>query len=200
MPSQINQLMKHMMPIMGLREVVRPDGTRYIKDSGATPPGYFESLYPSDITTIINTLGHASMLLDLNHVDFTRGARQEDEYTKSIWHQDGRRITLSMSYSVVTASISNSPDPDRPEPLFDDRRKIANPPDFTVQKCLHPDCQIMVDRSKRKSGCCCKEHMHYECTHPDCVKKAALAGWPRATHPFGTKIADLHWQYKKEPQ
>jgi hypothetical protein len=66
-----------------------------------------------------------------------------------------------------------------------------------VRPCIHPDCEVLVDRRVKKSGACCKAHMNYVCTHPDCVKKAAAQGWKHYTHPFGTKIATAHWEYRE---
>lgn len=67
----------------------------------------------------------------------------------------------------------------------------------SLQKCIHPECNVQVDLSKKKSGACSKAHMNFECTHPSCVARAEVNGWARATHPFGTKIAKQHWQYRK---
>jgi hypothetical protein len=66
-----------------------------------------------------------------------------------------------------------------------------------TRKCIHPECDVLVDIRKHHSGACCKTHMNYECSHPDCLKKAAAKGWKRYTHPFGTRIAVEHWDYRK---
>lgn len=64
-----------------------------------------------------------------------------------------------------------------------------------VQPCIHPDCDKPVDRRKRKSGACCRAHMNYICTHPDCLKKAEEKGWGKYTHRWNTKIGQQHAEY-----
>ena len=67
-----------------------------------------------------------------------------------------------------------------------------------IVKCIHPECGVEVDLSQKKSGACCKAHMNFECTHPKCVARAEKENWARPTHPFGTKIAGEHWQWRKQ--
>lgn len=51
-------------------------------------------------------------------------------------------------------------------------------------KCLHLECNVEVDRSKKKSGCCCIEHTKFYCKKCKC--------W----HFYGTKIAESHYSFK----
>lgn len=83
---------------------------------------------------------------------------------------------------------------------LDERAKKAG----LIAPCINPHCtngengqRATVDRRKKKSGACCKACMNYECTHPDCVTKAAANGWRRYTHAWGTKIAALHAEWRK---
>ena len=64
-----------------------------------------------------------------------------------------------------------------------------------IAPCIQPGCDIEVDRRKRRSGACCKAHMNYVCTHPDCVEKATQNDWPHYTHRWGTKIAEQHKEF-----
>lgn len=181
--------------LFGLRKSITPEGKIFWReDKSKLENGCREALYPSDIKIIVSTLGLGAMILDLGSVDYTIGALQKSEKEKSIWLLDGRRVDISMSHETITASVTNSTDLQKPQPAFIDRR--AQKP-TGIRKCLHPDCEIMVDIAKKKSGCCSKEHMNFECTNPVCVVRAKVNGWSRATHPFGTKIAREHWQYKK---
>lgn len=72
-----------------------------------------------------------------------------------------------------------------------------------IAPCINPYCTTnngqpaTVDRRKKKSGACCKACMSYVCTHPACVKKAADKGWKHYTHPWGTKIAEEHKEYRE---
>lgn len=75
------------------------------------------------------------------------------------------------------------------------KTKVKSTP--RTAKCIHPECNNEVDLTKKKSGACCKEHMNYECTHPACVARAQVNGWARATHPFGYKISEKHWEFRK---
>lgn len=74
-----------------------------------------------------------------------------------------------------------------------------------VQPCINPFCtngegggRAMVDRTKKKSGACSKACLNYQCSHPDCVARAQANGWKRPTHPWGSKIADQHKEYRVE--
>ena len=74
-----------------------------------------------------------------------------------------------------------------------------------VAPCVCPHCTkgedgkpAIVDRRERSSGACCKEHMNFVCTHPDCIEKAKSRGWVKYTHPYGTAIAQKHYEYRKE--
>lgn len=76
-----------------------------------------------------------------------------------------------------------------------------------IALCINPHCthgengqRATVDRRKKKSGACCKACMNYECTHPDCVAKAAQNGWKRYTHAWDTKIAVQHQEWRKESE
>ena len=181
--------------LFGLRKSITADGKSFWReDKSKLENGYREALYPSDIKMIVSTIGLGSIILDLGNVDYTTGALQKSEHDKCVWLLDGRRVNFSMSYGVITGSVTNEPDPKKPEPAFIDRR--AQKP-TGIRKCLHPDCDVMVDIAKKKSGCCSKQHMNFECANPACVARAEVNGWGRATHPFGTKIAKEHWQYKK---
>ena len=73
-----------------------------------------------------------------------------------------------------------------------------------LKPCINPFCtkgangtRATVNLAIHSSGACCRACMNYECTHPDCVKRAVLNGWSRATHPWGTKIAEAHKEYRK---
>lgn len=72
-----------------------------------------------------------------------------------------------------------------------------------VQPCVNEFCERgadgarkMVDTTKRKSGACCRDCMSFECSHESCVARAVKAGWDRATHRWGTKIAQDHKEYR----
>lgn len=188
------ELLERSAHLFGLRKTVSPDGSfSWREDKSKLDVGWREELYISDIQMIQKTLGFGSVILQLGRIDFTIGAMQGEGATKYIWLTDGRKITLSAGTGAIIGSISNDPDKNKPSPAFVD--KIDRKP--VVSKCLHPLCDIMVDRSKKKSGCCSKEHMNFECTNPKCVERAVLNGWNRASHPFGTKIAKEHWGFRK---
>jgi len=72
-----------------------------------------------------------------------------------------------------------------------------------VQSCINEFCERgvdgvrkMVDTTKRKSGACSRACMSFECSHESCLARAIKAGWPRATHRWGTKIAQNHKEYR----
>ncbi len=188
------ELLEKSAELFGLRKTVSPDGGISWRENKSTlQPGWREELYVSDVNMIQKTLGFGAIILQLGMVDFTTGSMQGEGATKYIWLTDGRKITLSAGTGAIVGSISNEPDKNKPSSVFID--KIVRRP--TISKCLHPLCDVMVDRTKRKSGCCSKAHMSFECTEPKCVKRANSNGWTRMTHPFGTKIAEAHWEFRK---
>lgn len=72
----------------------------------------------------------------------------------------------------------------------------------TVQPCVNEFCERgvdgvrkTVDTTKRRSGACGRACMSFECSHKSCVARAVKAGWSRATHRWGTKIARDHKEY-----
>lgn len=74
-----------------------------------------------------------------------------------------------------------------------------------TRPCINPFCTQGPDgvpklvNLTRKSGACCRACMSFECTHPTCTKRAATHSWKRYTHPWGTKIADAHLPFRKDP-
>jgi len=189
----MDNILEETAELFGLRKTVKPDGSFFWRENkDKLEVGFREAFYQSDIEVIRKVLGFGSMILNLGDVDFTVGALQTGNYTKNIWLRDGRKIDISLSRNGgVIASVSNEPDKNKPSPAFMDRRVQAP---SGKRKCLHPLCDVEVDLSKKKSGCCSKAHMNFECRHPKCVERAKINGWTKATHPFGTKIAREHWE------
>ena len=194
----MSEVVDRLVQMITKREVVSLSGERSWKVGNRLEIGWRETLFPEDVATIKTAAGLGAMLLDLHLVDYTIGSRQDSEDSKSIWLLDGRRVDLSsLGGAGFMASATKKADPEKPEPAFRDWRPSGS---GKIRKCLHPDCQIEVDITKKKSGCCCKAHMNFECEHPTCLVRATVNGWAKATHPFGTKIAKEHWQYRKEAQ
>lgn len=191
-------MLERSAPLFGLRKIVHPNGKfEWGDNSKKTPIGSRESIYPHDIVLISKTLGIGSIILGLDNVDFERGAMQVSDREKCFWTLDGKKITITMDREGIFANISNEADKDIPTKSFLDRReKSFSSTRDVFRKCLHPDCDIVVDTSKRKSGCCSKAHMNFECTHPSCVARAEKNGWKKSTHPFKTKIAKKHWEFR----
>ena len=187
-------ILEETAPLFGLRKTVKPDGSWFWRESkDKIETGWLEALYPSDIKMITSSLGFGSIILSLGNADYTTGSMQKDN-GKCIWLLDGRRVDFEYGAGGFISSITNEADPNKPQSNFIDRRNADTTP--KIGKCLHPECEKMVDRSKKKSGCCSKEHMNFECTNPACVERANINGWNKATHPFGSKIAQEHWQYR----
>lgn len=196
--TDVNDMLEKTAPLFGLRKIVHPDGRFEWGDkSKKTPIGSRESIYPHDAAMIAKTIGVGSIILDLNNIDFELGAMQISDSEKCFWLLDGRKVTISMDRYGIFASVSNIPDENAPKKSFIDRRTSNFTSNRDVfRKCLHPECDVVVDTSKRKSGCCSKAHMSFECIHPSCVERAKKNGWSKATHPFGTKIAKAHWEFR----
>ena len=195
-----NKILEKTAPLFGLRKIIRPDGSFYWRSDGQTPIGCREALYPNDLQIIARAIGLGATIIDLKNTDFTRGALQVKENEKWFWLLDGRRVNVFMgAQGLFVASVSNEPDSDIPGADFINRGTIETQ-NSAIQKCLHPECGVMVDTSRKKSGCCSRKHMNFECVHPSCVAHAEKNSWGRATHPFGTKIAAAHWQYRKREE
>jgi len=152
-----------------------------------------EPVTPFQVSAIQAVLGFgASLIVDFRSVDYTKGRGILEGLDRCLWTKKGQRITISVIRDGgLIASQAREVDPDLPPSVY---------PEINVNlfKCVKPECQEMVDRSVRKSGACCKDHMNYECSHPDCLKRAAKEGWARATHPYGTKIAKAHINWRVE--
>ena len=152
-----------------------------------------EPLSQSQVTAIRRLLGFgANILIDFNSIDYTKGRGVLDGQSRCMWTKKGQRITIDVaSDGGLIASQAKEVDPELPPSIY---------PEVNVNlfKCIKPGCEVWVNRSVRKSGACCKEHMSYECSHPDCIKRAEKEGWSRSTHPYGSKIARLHLKWRVE--
>lgn len=150
-----------------------------------------EPLSQFQVTAIRRLLGFgANIIIDFNSIDYTKGRGVLGGQNRCMWTKKGQRITIDVaSDGGLIAWQSKEVDPELPPSIY---------PEVNVNlfKCIKPECEAMVDRSVRKSGACCKEHMNYKCSHPDCIKRAAKEGWSRSTHPYGTKIAAAHLQWR----
>jgi hypothetical protein len=152
-----------------------------------------EPVTPLQVKGLKVALGFGAIVLNFDDIDYTRGRGiLTGKHDRCLWTREGFRISIIVaSDGGIIASQSKEVDPELPPPSYPD----VNPNMF---KCINPDCNVMVDGSKRKSGACCKDHMNYECTHPDCVLRAQTNGWSRPTHPHGTKIGKTHIHWRKQ--
>lgn len=181
-----------------------------------------EKLTLGMINVLLKSISPDLRFLGVTHsnVDYTRGRGILGEHDRCIWLKDGRRVTISVSLrdGSTISQISTTADPNIPPPAYS-TPAIPNhkSTDFDtlkslllgaidkglvlqgkhIQKCINPDCDNQVDITKKRSGACCKGCMSFECTHPDCLKKAEKMGWEKYTHRYGTKIAQKHLDYKK---
>jgi len=141
------------------------------------------------VNAIKRVLGFASSLF-VNDIDYSKGRGILSEFDRCLWTRKGHRITISaLPHGGFIASQSLEIDPELPSSIY----PVIN---ANLFKCIKPECDVTVDRRKRKSGACCKEHMSYNCTHPKCLKRAADNGWSRCTHAYGSEIARKHMQWR----
>lgn len=153
-----------------------------------------EPFTPKQAAIVRQAMGFGAILVDWLHVDYSRGAGLLEQNSKCFWLQSGQRVTCVLARDGGwTFVVGKNPDPELPPSVYPINQ-------FYTFKCLKPECDKLVDRQKNLSGCCCKAHMNYECTHPDCVAKAAKKGWKKYTHPYGSKIAKEHLSYRKETE
>lgn len=151
-----------------------------------------EQVTVTQVVALVKTLGLGAMICDFAKVDYTRGRGILEGDDRCLWTTDGKRITISLtSDGGMITSQTREPDPDMPPAVYEAQN-------IFMRKCIKPGCVTEIDIRKKKSGACCKQHMSYECTHPDCVKKAEKNGWDKYTHPYGTRIANLHLKYARE--
>lgn len=148
------------------------------------------------IAALKRMVGIGALIVDLDRIDYTRGRVETNPNCFKMWTIDRKRINVDAvvsgqdSPALFATQTKDVAEDWPPEPAFPD----YNP---YLRKCINPFCDNRVDISERKSGACSKSCMNYECTHPDCVARAELNGWKRATHPWGTKIAEQHKTYRK---
>ena len=66
--------------------------------------------------SLMRTMGMGGMLIDWINVDYDlgRGVGPKDNF-RCFWQKDGRRVDVSFGAAFV-ASVTNGPDPDRPQP------------------------------------------------------------------------------------
>lgn len=151
-----------------------------------------EPVTPLQVNSLRTFIGIGAAIVDFGNVDYTKGRGILEGLDRCLWTKKGYRITIHvMEHGGIIVSQSREIDPDLPPSVYPGINT-------NLYKCIKPECDIMVDRNKRKSGACCKEHMSYECTHIDCVLRAQTNNWKRPTHPYGTKIARQHLQWRKE--
>lgn len=149
-----------------------------------------ELISPIQVAALKQMLGISALVVDLHLVDYSRGRGVLEGLNRCLWTYAGQRITITVIHDGgMIVSQTKDPDPDLPP---------AEYPEVNIhlRKCIMPECETLVDLRERKSGACCREHMNYECSHQDCVLRAQANGWPRATHPYGTKIAKLHLPWR----
>lgn len=132
----------------------------------------------------------ANLIVNFNDIDYSKGRGILSGLDRCMWTRKGHRITINVSSDGgFIISQSAEVDPELPPSIY----PVIN---ANLFKCIKPECEITVDRRKRKSGACCAEHMSYNCTHPKCLKRAADNGWNRSTHSYGSKIASEHMQWR----
>lgn len=161
----------------------------------------FIQITPLKIAQLVAMQPASRHLCDWHRVDYSRGMRR-DGLSASLWTLDGKRIDVTAfpeGGGMITQTREK--DPVLPPARYEDTyNKIADKiaESASLKPCIKPECDVVVDRRKRKSGACCKDHMNYECTHPDCVKRAEENGWKRATHSYATKVGKAHLEFRKE--
>lgn len=157
----------------------------------------YQPLYPHQIIALKRILGIGAIIVDLDHIDYTRGRVETSPNCFKMWTLDKKRINIDtimhgQDSPAMFATQTKEVAEDWPiEPAFPDTSQ------HNIQKCINPFCDNQVNLSERKSGACCKACMNYECIHPTCIIRAKVNGWKRATHPWGTKIAELHKEYRR---
>lgn len=143
----------------------------------------------SQVNAIKRVVGFGSSLF-ISDIDYSRGRGILSELDRCLWTNKGHRITIQVySDGGFIVSRSNEVDQELPPAIYPAINE-------NLFKCIKPECQVLVDRKKRKSGACCKGHISYECTHPKCVKRAIDNGWSKSTHMYGSKIAYDHMRWR----
>jgi len=184
----------------------------------------FEELTPKMIRALRTMLGSSAILIDTTNIDYSVGRQKIDDNRHEMWTNDGYKISVTTDmFGFLMASQSKVPDPNKPPARFLSmtervKARIEQDPEgalkafegmmklLNYQLCINPYCttneghRVDVDRTKKKSGACCRACTNYECTHPKCVKKATQMGWTKHTHRWGTKIAEAHKEYRRSNQ